>query len=65
MKSCPRLRAYISSTKGTAKPRLERNSTSHSSTPLISTAEAWLSQVLCCTKKDVIKPHRIICTVGQ
>ncbi len=64
-KICPRLRDHISSRNDSEMPRLARNSTSHSSTALISTPAASATHELCWRKKSVMKPHRKSCTSGQ
>ena len=61
----PRLRDHISSRKQIENPIWPRNSTSHSSTPAISTPAASASQFEWLVKNWLISPHRIIWMVGQ
>ena len=63
--NCPRLRAHISSTNVSDRPRFERNRTSHNNTALMSAPAAWANQELCCKKNVVINPHSKSWKVGQ
>ena len=63
--NCPRLRAHISSTNVSDRPRFERNRTSHNNTALMRAPAAWANQELCCKKNVVINPHSKSWKVGQ
>ena len=61
----PRLREYISSKNTTETPSWARNSTSQSRIAAMNRPAAWATQALCAAMNWLMRPQRIICTVGQ